>query len=154
MLNKKNMHSKNVIFILMAIFVLSGNCKKKPLLKIENDRVTETLPGSRVSAAYMNVHNLSEKDDTLISVDSDDFETAEFHNMREEDGIMKMEALNVVNIKAGEVVKFAPGGMHIMLINNKKDIKSGQKIKINLHFENAGLMTLNSSVKSIQEQVE
>lgn len=102
----------------------------------------------------MNITNTMEKDDTLLSVDTDDFETVEFHNMFEENGVMKMEPMDSVVIKGGQSVSFTPGGMHIMLINNKREIKAGEKIQLNLHFENAGLIKLTSPVKSIEEQVE
>jgi hypothetical protein len=149
---------KSGVYVIAAFMIslfVAQNCKKKTIaIKISHDRVTESIPGNRVSAAYMDIVNTSEKDDVLVSIDCDAFETVEMHNMYDEDGVMKMEPMDSVAIKAGQTVNFSPGTMHVMLINNKKEIKAGEKVELNLHFEKAGIVKLTSPVKSIQEQVE
>jgi len=140
--------------LLVCSLYLQVGCKKKDIIKVDQDWVSESIPGSRISAAYMNLVNTSEADDTLLSADTDAFETVEFHNLIEDDGVTRMEFMESVAIPAGQSVQFTPGGMHIMLINRKKELKSGDYIELNLHFENAGLVTRKSPVKSMEEQVK
>ena len=102
----------------------------------------------------MDISNASETDDVLLSITTDDFESAEFHNMYDEDGVMKMESMEKVDIKAGQSASFSPGGMHIMLINNKKNLKAGDKVELILHFQNAGTKTIKCPVVNVQDKVE
>jgi copper(I)-binding protein len=43
-------------------------------------------------------------------------------------------------------VEFEPGGLHVMLVNLSRDLKSGDQFKITLNFQNAGDMALDAEV--------
>jgi hypothetical protein len=146
------MKGRYFIFLLIVGLAAVG-CKKKESIEITNEWVSETIPGSKVSACYMTITNSTSKDDVLLKAESENFEIAEFHNIVEDDGVMRMEAMDFVPIKSGNSAEFAPGGMHIMLINNKQPLKKGDVETITLYFEIAGPVTKKITVKNIQEQV-
>jgi copper(I)-binding protein len=52
-----------------------------------------------------------------------------------EDGVMQMTPVDTMPLAAGEEIEFKPGGLHIMLVNLKRDLNTGEAITITLHFE-------------------
>jgi copper(I)-binding protein len=79
------------------------------------------------SAIYFTVHNETQQDAALVSAAADVAETVEVHLSSMVDGVMKMAQQDSVPLPAGEMVNFAPGGLHVMLINLKKDLKPGDE---------------------------
>ena len=51
-----------------------------------------------------------------------------------------------IDIPAGRAIVFAPGGYHILLRNLKKPLVAGDKVNINLSFENAGDVSADFSL--------
>lgn len=89
-------------------------------------------------AAYMMITNPTDKDDTLVSVSSEVAEHTEVHSMTFEEGVMRMNEVEALEIPAGETVKLEPGGYHIMLMGLKEPLRVGNKFDIIMTFENSG----------------
>ena len=51
-------------------------------------------------------------------------------------------------IPAGEIVKFVPGGLHVMLIGLHQDLVTGERIELKLLFEDAGEVIIHAPVKN------
>jgi len=115
----------------------------------------ETPPGTSITALYMNIENTGAEDDTLRSVSSNISKSAEIHNTSvDENGVAKMEMLESVPVPARKSVRFEPGGMHIMLIELEKPLKSGDKVDIELVFEKAGRLNVQAEVVSIGDKAQ
>ena len=54
------------------------------------------------------------------------------------DGEMMMRPVGSIELPPGEAVQFKPGGYHIMLLNLKKPLRSGEQVPVTLTFEKAG----------------
>jgi hypothetical protein len=85
-------------------------------------------------AVYFVIH--SSKADELVAVTSDVAEAVEMHESMMSGDVMEMHHLQSLPLAAGEDVVFEPGGLHIMLVNLKQDLKTGDEIEITLHFKN------------------
>lgn len=101
---------------------------------IKHPQVKTTPPGIQNSAVYFTLHNHTEINKTLIGAKSAAAQIVEVHEHVVNNGVMKMQKTPAVSIPAGSVVKFKPGGYHIMLINVTHPIKAGDKIEIELSF--------------------
>ena len=97
--------------------------------------IKSTIPGSSVSAAYMQIKSATPL--KLIKAESPAAGIVEIHDMKMNDGVMEMKALDVMDIPANKAVTLKPGGMHVMLMNVKKPINKGDKIPMTLTFEGA-----------------
>jgi copper(I)-binding protein len=64
-----------------------------------------------------------------------------------ESGVMKMQAQDSIALPANGQAKLEPGGLHIMLINLRRDLKAGDKFPVTLRFQHAREMTLQVQVK-------
>lgn len=95
-----------------------------------------TVPGARVSAAYMKLK--STEPVKLIKVEAAIAGIVEIHDMRMNDGVMEMEAMDALNIPANTTVTLKPGGMHVMLLKVNKPIKQGDKVPLTLTFLGKG----------------
>jgi copper(I)-binding protein len=83
--------------------------------------------------------------DTLLSAATPVAERAELHKSMESGGMSQMRPVDSVPVAAGATVDFAPGGLHVMLIGLKHDLKEGDSFPLTLKFEHAG--TVETTVK-------
>jgi copper(I)-binding protein len=103
--------------------------------KVYDAWVRDTVPGAMVSAAYMRIK--SDAPMKLVKAESPLAGVTEIHKMEMKDGIMKMQAVDAVEVLPGKVVDLKPGGYHIMLMMLKDQIKAGAKVPLTLTFEDA-----------------
>lgn len=74
----------------------------------------------------------------LMAVDSPLAGKAELHNMNLDGGVMRMRALERIELPAGKTVKLAPGGLHVMLFDIKQPLKEGDKVALTLTIRGNG----------------
>lgn len=106
-----------------------------------------TGPGMSVGAGYMVISNLGISADRLISVSSPVAERVEIHRTSTDDGTVRMRQVTEgVPVPAGGTVEFAPGALHLMLVQLKQPLHAGQSVPITLVFERAGAVAASLSV--------
>lgn len=99
------------------------------------------------SAAFLQIENKGKSDDALLSASSPAAERVEIHSMSMEGDVMKMRAVDSIDIKAGDKIEMKPGhGYHLMLMKLKKPLKAGEKFPLTLNFRKAGKVQLNVDV--------
>ena len=106
-----------------------------------------TMQGMAVSAAYMVIHNKGAQPDRLVGVATDAAERTELHETKMESGVMKMQPVEGIDVPAGGSVELKPGGLHIMLIGLKRELKIGDQVELVLHFEKAGDIAVKAEVR-------
>jgi hypothetical protein len=99
-------------------------------------------------AAYVMVMGGSQPDQ-LIGASSPVAATAEVHQTLTENGVMKMRPAPNLPIPAGQMVTFAPGGTHIMLMGLKHPLAAGQTFPLTLTFAHAGPITVDVAVRGV-----
>lgn len=97
-------------------------------------RVTEAwvrLPvvAGRPGAGYMTIQG-GARPDRLVAASSPAAERVELHRTVKAGGVMRMERVESLTIPAGETVRFAPGGLHLMLFGVKA--KASEPLPITL----------------------
>jgi copper(I)-binding protein len=97
------------------------------------------------SAAYFTIENGTGSDDSLLSASSDAAGAVELHMTMMQDGNMQMAPQQEVPVQTGNI-KFEPGGLHVMLIGLKQDLKPGDTFKLTLNFATAGTIRLDVKV--------
>ena len=89
-------------------------------------------------AAFLQIANKG-ADDVLLSGSSPAASKVEIHTMSMDGNVMKMRALDQLELKAGQKLEMKPGsGVHIMLIGLKKPLAAGDKFPLTLNFRKAG----------------
>lgn len=118
-------------------------------LQIAHPWSMELPPNAPTVAAYFVIHNSGKTADRLLGVDSPVAGKAELHEHRMQDGLMKMQQVQAVDIPAGGEATFAPMGYHVMLLElkDKSKLVDGQRFPLTLHFEKSGDVTVDVAVQ-------
>lgn len=101
-------------------------------------------------AAFLQIENRGKSDDALLSASSPAAARVEIHTMSMEGDVMKMRALDALDLKAGQTVAMKPGsGAHLMLMGLKKPLVAGDKVPMTLNFRNAGKVEVTAEVAAM-----
>lgn len=95
--------------------------------------VRGTVPGQKATGAFMEV--TSKSGAALVGVSSPVAGIAEIHEMKMADGVMQMRAIPRLELPAGQPVKLAPGGYHVMLMDLKQALQAGEIVPLILSVE-------------------
>ena len=102
--------------------------------------VRPAAAGAQATAAYVNL--LASDGGRLVAVEAPGFRAVELHETVREDGVMRMRQLDGVDLPANEVVRFAPGGTHVMLIGPEAGLAEGDRVSLTFRFESGVSVTL------------
>lgn len=103
---------------------------------------------SVTSAAYLRIANRGKTAERLLRVTTPAAETVELHETTLTGEVMSMQPLNFIEIPANGQVELKPGGMHLMLAGLKQDLKPGDRVALQLVFENAGTIKIDAEVRA------
>ncbi len=105
-------------------------------------------PAGGETAAYLTIANAAGAADTLVSASSPDADSVGLHQtMTDASGMTAMQPMAGIDIPAGASVTLAPGGTHLMVMGLAKDLAAGGTLDLELHFKNAGTVTVKVPVK-------
>ena len=115
------------------ITLLAGTAQAAELVKVRDPWARATVPGQTVGGVYMEI--VARERLRLTGVKSPAAESAAVHQMKMENGMMRMRAVPFLDLPAGKPVKLEPGGYHVMLFDLKQSLVTGQKLKLELTVE-------------------
>jgi copper(I)-binding protein len=118
-------------------------------LQIGNPWARATPKGATVGAGYLTITNKGAEADRLIGGSAAPAARFEVHNTVTENGVARMRQVTGLEIKPGETVELAPGGMHVMFMGLKQPLRQGQTVKGTLVFEKAGTVAIEFTVQGI-----
>lgn len=121
---------------LIAAPVLSTPGFAAEAVNVGNAWARATAPGQKAAGAYMEI--ISAADAALVGVETPVAARAELHSMSMDGGVMRMRALEKIDLPARKAVKLAPGGFHVMLLDIKQPLKAGDKVPLTLTVRGAG----------------
>lgn len=128
---------KQVLIFAFAVLLLLSACSAEQGIAVQGAWARPTAQGEN-GAIYFVIQNNTRETDELTGVSSDVAEAVEMHESKMEGDVMQMHPVETVPLQAGAKTTFKPGGLHIMLIGVKQDLKIGEEIEITLHFKNSG----------------
>ena len=109
-----------------------------------------TAGGSKVAGGYLTIENKGLAADKLMSASTDVARKVEIHQMAVNAGVMTMRAVEGgLPIESGSTVKFAPGGLHLMIVGLSAPLVQGDKVPVALKFEKAGEITVLLDVRAM-----
>jgi copper(I)-binding protein len=118
-------------------------------LQIDTPWARALPPNAPAGAAYFVLRNQGESADRLLGASSPIAEKTELHTHIHMGEVLKMQQVESVAIAAGETVRFAPGGNHVMFFGLKQPLVAGAEFPLSLQFEGAG--TLDVQVQVLQQ---
>ncbi|MBB6519743.1 copper chaperone PCu(A)C [Pseudoteredinibacter isoporae] len=105
-------------------------------------------PGQSTAVAYLELRNNGDAPVRLVSVSSPLARSAEFHRHIHEDGMMKMRKLPGIDLELGKILRFQPGGYHIMLFGVKRPLRVGDKFTMQIETDTGESLDVDVLVKA------
>lgn len=117
--------------------------------RVSDAWIAEAPPTARHNAAYLVVRN-GGRADTLLAVETPVAAVVELHEMRMDQGVMRMRQEKSAALAANAELRLAPGGRHLMLINMKRPLQAGERVPLTLRFRRAGAITVMAEVRALE----
>jgi hypothetical protein len=114
-------------------------------VEVKDAWVRATVSQQKATGAFMSL--TAAKNTRLVQVTTPVAGVAEIHEMSMADNMMRMRAIDAVELPAGKTVELKPGGFHVMLLDLKQAIKEGDEIPLTLVLEGADGKRTNQDVK-------
>jgi len=134
-------------FILTILIFVSFSAASENQLVLENGWVRAAPPMAKTLAGYGELRNGSSQSISIVSMTSPFFKRVEAHKTSFVGGMMKMQHIENMQLDPGVVFKFAPGGMHFMLIKPNRAITENLEVPIHLTTELGEKFTFHLVVK-------
>ncbi len=133
---------------LLAILLPALAATAQPPLHAEDAWIRAT-PGVDVAAAYLTLHNSGSQPVVVTGVRSPVAAAAMIHETALINGQSTMRPHEPLRIAAGETVRFAPGGLHIMLHMLNRPLASGEDVPLTLLLEGGAPVTVIARVRAL-----
>jgi uncharacterized protein YcnI len=112
--------------------------------------VRATPRGAPVAGGYLTITNNGREPDRLVGGSFAAAGRFEVHEMSMEGGVMRMRPVaDGLEIKPGQTVELKPGGLHLMFMGLKEQLKAGDTVKGTLEFAKAGKVEVVYPVRSM-----
>ncbi len=118
-------------------------------LMVSNPWARASAGAAQNGAAYLTITNSGAEIDRLVGVQTTAAVRAELHTHIRDGDIMRMEAIDAVDLPSGTTTTLAPGGDHIMLMSLEGPLVEGEKVSVSLTFEKAGDVTVEAMIMAV-----
>ena len=110
-------------------------------LWIDQPFARATPPGAKTGAVFFTIDNAGNTTDRLLRASTPVAAGVAVHQMAQAGGMMTMRAVPSLEIRPGARLELGPGGYHLMLIDLKQPLKTGDRFPLVLTFEHTGTVT-------------
>ncbi len=137
----------HLIAIAALFLMVAASAAKADGLSV-TDAWIRALPATVPSGGYFTLHNDGAKKVVLTGAESPACGMLMLHHSENSGGMGSMMDVTSVDVAAGETVKFAPGGYHLMCMDAKPQIRPGNSVPVTLSFGDGRRLTVNFRVRS------
>lgn len=125
-----------------GLLAVCGQCAlAQGELELTDAWVRALPPGQPATAAYLTVHNSGPEAVQIDAASSDRAGRVEMHDTEQVDGMSRMRQRSSVTVPAGGELHFAPGGLHLMLLELESMPREGESLRLCLHSGDASYCT-------------
>ena len=121
--------------VLTASLLIACSTLYAQTVEVKDAWVRATVPGQKGTGACMNI---TAKDGAkLVGASSPVAGVVEVHEMKMDGDIMRMRAVPVLELPAGQTVQLKPGGYHVMLMELKQGLPKDSTVPLTLRLQDA-----------------
>lgn len=121
--------------LIAASLALSAGVLSAQTVDVRDAWARAAVSGQSGTGAFMNI--TARDAARLVGVSSPLAGVAQVHEMKMEGDVMKMRAVPVLELPAGQTVQLKPGGYHVMLMDLKQSLPKGSMLPLTLTFRDA-----------------
>ena len=112
---------------------LAAHAQRSADIDVKSAWARPTVAGQMGTGAFM--HLTSRDGARLLGASSDVAGVVEIHEMAMEGNVMRMRPIRSLDLPPGTTVELKPGGHHMMLMDLKRPLATGETIKVELRLE-------------------
>lgn len=131
---------------MLAAPVALVSCGQPAPLYVDQAWVRPNPGGQGPAAGYMTIHG-GEQPVKLLRVTSEGAMRIEMHESVEDNGVMKMKALDSVDVPARTEVKFAPGGRHLMIFDINPAMLEEGRMSMTMLFSDGQRLIVDAPIR-------
>lgn len=136
------------ILAALTLGFLASNVWANGDIQVKDVWVQAAPPGVKVMAAYLEIKNNGKQQQVLTGVSSPAFGKIEIHRSVIQGNVARMEHQKELAIPANASVLLQQGGLHLMLMDVKKPLASGDQVSMTFIFGNGEKITATAIVRS------
>jgi len=133
MMTSRSIRSSACLAVLAAGLLASAAAFAQ--VTVQDAWVRGTVPGQTSSGAFMTLQSADGA--KVLGVSTPVAGTAEIHEMKMEGNVMRMRAVQSLELPKGQTVQLKPGGYHVMLMDLKRPLADGEAVPMTLRFVDA-----------------
>ena len=134
---------------LLTVLIPAVSAAAQPTPLSAQDAWIRATPGVDVAAAYLTLHNAGTQPVVVSGVSSPAAGAVMSHETTLVNGRSTMRVHEPLRVAAGETVRFAPEGLHIMLHMLKRPLAAGDEVPLVLLLEGGGSLTVMARVRAL-----
>ncbi len=139
------------ILIFVLLLFCSHALSAEGHIEISAASIAISPPAAGTQAAYLTIDNHSNKNISLIRVESSEFERIEIHQTEMSGDMSHMHHLPEISISAGQQIAFKPGGLHLMLHGSYRPLTPGEQITLILNFSDGSRNSSQFTAKNLTD---
>lgn len=105
-------------------------------------------PMGMTGGVYVTIENGTDQTQQLIGATTEVAASVEIHQTQITNDIASMKQFDSIDIAAGETLKIAPRGYHLMLVNLRRDLSWGDNFPITLNFTSGEQISLDVTIQA------
>ncbi len=133
-------------FVSVVLAVSASALWAQAQVKVEDAWVRGTVAQQKATGAFMRL--TAAQPVRLVAAQSPVAGVVEIHEMAMVNDVMKMRAIEGLDLPAGQAVELKPGGHHVMLMDLKAPIANDTPVPLTLVFEDAQRKRFSVEVKA------
>ena len=106
------------------------------------------LPAGLPGAGYLTLTNTGSRACVLIGAQSADYAQVSFHESHSAGGMSSMTPVASIAVKPRDSVRFAVGGLHLMLMQPARTLHPGDKVVVTLRFADGRTLDVPFEVRT------
>jgi hypothetical protein len=110
------------------------------------------LPGGLPAAGYFALTNMGSGPVSLVGASSSACGMLMLHRSESHNGVSQMTDVTKVAVAAGQTLRFAPGGYHLMCTQPAAALTQGANVPVTLDFSDGSQVTVPFAVRSATGQ--
>ena len=130
--------------ISLVFLVMMGSAAEAAPFDV-SDAWFRSLPGKLPAGGYFTAQNNTGRDVSITGVSTNACGMVMMHQSSNKGGMTGMDMLDSVKVPSGAIVKFAPGGYHLMCDAPK--MKIGTKVPVVLQLSNGQAIAVGFTVR-------
>lgn len=119
--------------VFLSVIGVAADAQGVAIIEVTSAWARPTVAGQLGTGAFMKLK--SKHGARVIGASSDVAGVVEIHEMAMDGNVMLMRPVRALDLPPGKTIELKSGGYHMMLMDLKRELTAGERIKVDLRIE-------------------